>query len=469
MDIPVPPIDSNQIQANSEPTNAEAQRLENNQQVIPQTPPPQKQKVQQNDPQVPIAQTPQVPSEVKTRKLQTEKLKEIFTNESVEPIGYINTVLSETVRLSASDILFEPRRNNVVIRARIDGVLYELGIADHAVYEFLVARVKVLASLDTANKIKIQEGQFVFEVDGRVVNMRVEIVQTVHGEMIVIRVHELSTIVMNLKQLGFSDEAYISYQQMIKKQAGLILVCGPTGSGKTTTLYSTISKLNEHRDFNVMTIENPVEFQLDGVNQMQANEDHGFSFAQGLHTVLRLSPDIVFVGEIRDLNTAKIAVESGLTGHLVFSTIHASDSVGTLFRLIDLGIETYLLNSALSGVISQRLVRMNCPNCLAQYQPTEEELDIFRNVIGRDPQNLYKSTGCDNCNNLAFKGRVGIFEVLTVDSYIRNIMRQEFGEDEIRNLLRQEGLTTILKDGLLKAEKGVTTIHEVLRNSLRID
>jgi type II secretory ATPase GspE/PulE/Tfp pilus assembly ATPase PilB-like protein len=403
-----------------------------------------------------------------SRTIDTRNLKAVFSQNIPNPVSFLETLVHEAIELSASDLLFEPRKNGLRIRARIDGVLYELGKIKLEVYDQVAARIKVLGKLDTTEKRKVQEGQFTIEHQGRVVNLRIEIAQTVHGELIVVRIHERRTIVMQLSELGFSEVAYTTYQEMLRQQGGLIVVSGPTGCGKTTTLYSTISKLNESQDQNVMTIEDPVEFYLEGVNQMQTQEEMKFTFAAGLRTILRLSPDIILVGEIRDQETAKIAVESGLTGHLVLTTTHAEDSVGALFRLLDLGIETFLLNSALVGVVAQRLVRKNCQACKTPYKPTGDEVDLFKNILGRPPRQLMKGRGCPECQGLTYRGRVGVFEVLKVSARTRDLLRNKINEDELRGLLTKEGLVTLLRDGLEKCEQGLTTIEEILRNSLKI-
>jgi type II secretory ATPase GspE/PulE/Tfp pilus assembly ATPase PilB-like protein len=403
-----------------------------------------------------------------TLAAQTQSLRDFFSVASPDPIKFLDVVLSESVKLSASDILFEPTRDTLRIRARIDGVMYELGSVSLDVYGQISSRIKVMANLDSTERRRIQEGQFVIDSEGRTINLRVEIAQIIHGELIVIRVHEKATIIMDLASLGFNRTSYENYQNMLKQRSGLILVCGPTGCGKTTTLYSTITKLNENKSYNVMTIEDPIEYQLEGVNQMQVKKDEKFTFSEGLKTILRLSPDIVLVGEIRDKETAEIAVESGLTGQLVLSTLHAEDSVGALFRLLDLGIETYLLNSSLMGIVAQRLVRRACTKCRKAYQPNQIELDLFEKIVGRAPKQLIKGEGCSNCNNLSFKGRTGIFEVLVMNANIRDLIRSKINEDDLRSELIKGGFLTLLRDGLEKAEQGVTTVDEVLRNSLRV-
>src|SRR3989338_3314394 len=347
-----------------------------------------------------------------TRKIQNPVIDQIFFGRTPEAVSFVDGVVSEAIKLSASDILFEPQVSDLRVRARIDGALYEFGKVGLDSYQSISSRIKVLAGLDPTEKRKIQEGQYTSEIEGRTVNLRVEITQTINGELIVIRIHEKETILMDLSQLGFSVTAYGNYNKMLSQRSGLILACGPTGCGKTTTLYSTITKLNQGHNLNVMTIENPVEFQLEAVNQMQTQDEIGFSFADGLRTTLRLTPDVVLVGEIRDKETAEIAVESGLTGQLVLSTLHADDSIGALFRLLDLGIETYFINSALIGVVAQRLVRKICQNCKESYEPNTEEKELFIKVMGRPPKVFVKAVGCPSCNYLRYKGRVGIFEVL---------------------------------------------------------
>lgn len=402
-----------------------------------------------------------------TPSLSTQRLVELFSTASPDPVKFLNIVLEESITLLASDIFFEPTKENLKIRVRIDGVLYELGRIDGAIYNQISAKVKVLSSLDPTDKTRIQEGQFTKEFEGRAVNLRVEIAQTLEGELIVVRVHERGTIVMQLSELGFSNQAYDSYNKMLRGKSGLVLVCGPTGSGKTTTIYSTISKLAENQN-NIMTIEDPVEFQLEGINQMQVHEKTGFNFAAGLKTILRLSPDVVFVGEIRDDETAKIAIESGLTGLLVLSTIHAQDSVSALFRLLDLGIEPYLLNSAVTGIVAQRLVRKNCEACKTPYQLDADRLTFFEKTMGRPPQKLVRGGGCGACSGLGYKGRTGLYEVLMIDSRLRDLIRRNPNEDVLRQELINVGFVNLLQDGLMKAEMGLTTVEEVLRNSFKI-
>lgn len=403
------------------------------------------------------------------QKIRTAQLDNYFSTETPDPVKLVDVVIEEAVKLEASDVLFEPRQKNLAVRLRIDGVLHLVGEISLDIYSQVSSRIKVLSNLDLAEKRRIQEGQFIVEAGSAQINFRVEIAKTIYGELIVIRIHELRTIVLDVAKLGFSPKSHKEYQNMLKQRSGLILVCGPTGCGKTTTIYSTINLLNKEQNYNIMTIENPVEFQLEGVNQMQVQHEIGFTFAGGLKAILRLSPDIVFVGEIRDKETAEIAVESGLTGQLVLSTLHAEDSIGALYRLLDLGIESYLLNSSLMGIVAQRLVRENCEYCKKPHQPEQSEIDLFQQFVGKIPAALFASVGCKECNFLGFKGRIGIFEVLEMNAKVRSLIRKKLSEEELRAMLIGENLlTTLLKDGLDKAESGLTTVAEVLRNSLRI-
>jgi type IV pilus assembly protein PilB len=412
-------------------------------------------------PQPSIGSMPQI--------LENQFLQLAFSQSIHNATTFVNAVVTESIRLNASDILFEPQKEQVVVRARIDGVLYGLGFFSREYYNGITARIKILGKLDTTEKRKVQEGQFTMETDQGMVNLRTEIVQTIFDEFIVIRILKMSSVIMELPDLGMSPQGLNEYQDIIKNKSGLILVCGPTGSGKTTTLYSTIVHLNKNFDNNVITVEDPVEYQLPGVNQMPVKEEMGFTFAEGLKSILRLSPDIVLVGEIRDRETAVIAVESGLTGHMVLSTIHAPDVIGVIFRLMDLGIETYLLNASLRGVVAQRLVRKNCLQCIETYHPSTDEVSLFTKVVGRPPQQLKHSRGCPSCQGLGYSGRLGIYEVLKLDSNIRNFIRERKGEDDLRAALTHQQFITLLVDGLLKCEQGLTTIDEVMRNSLRAD
>lgn len=385
------------------------------------------------------------------------------------PVELVTAVINEAVRLNASDVLVEPRSDRVTVRFRVDGILYELLQIPLTEYAQIGSRIKVLAKLDTTEHRKVLEGQTSAETPSGMVNIRIEIVQTIHGELMVLRILRLSSVVMSLDQLGLTTDSLSIYKEIIAAQAGLILVCGPTGSGKTTTLYSTINHINRDQKLNVMTIEDPVEYQLAGVNQIPVKEADGISFAAGLKATLRLSPDVILVGEIRDRETALIAVESGLTGHMVLSTVHSPDVVGVVYRLLDFQIEPFLINSSLRGIVSQRLVRRVCEKCGVVTPGEAAEIEFFSKAIGRPPQQFRVGKGCDNCQGLGYHGRVGIYEVIKWEAVIRDLIRTTKNEDEIREALRQRRFKTLLVDGLLKAEAGLTTISEVVRNSLRVE
>jgi type IV pilus assembly protein PilB len=406
-------------------------------------------------------------SENKT--LYTEALNKIFMQDMPDATTFLDNLLRESVKLNASDILLEPQQTNLTVRIRIDGELYELGNISMNAYPAITSRIKIVSNLDPTEKRHVQEGQISYQQDGNIVNFRVEIAQTINGELIVLRVFERKTVGFELSQLGMTQVAFKIFENMLKAKSGLLLVCGPTGCGKTTTLYATINELAKSSQYNIMTIEDPIEYQLDGINQMQTQNEKGFTFAAGLKTILRLSPDVILVGEIRDRETAQIAVESSLTGHLVLSTLHANDTVGALLRLLDLNIEPYILNSALIGIVAQRLVRKSCQFCRENYQPNQEELELFNKVIGRPPKQLSFSKGCEQCQKLGYKGRTAIFEILPTNTQIRSLIRSKASEEEIRRVVQtEEGFMSLLRNGLEKSELGVTTIPEVLKNSLSI-
>ncbi len=405
---------------------------------------------------------------VTTQLALSRPLMDAFGQNVYVPTTFVDALFGESTKMAASDILFEPTQELVRVRVRIDGVLYQIGQIPHDAYNQISSRIKVLSKLDPTEKRRSQEGQYTLDVDGRTVNLRIEIVQIIHGEMIVIRIHEKRTIVMEIAQLGFNETALKSYLSILESRNGLLLVCGPTGSGKSTTLYTTLTHLNKENKYNVVTVEDPIEFQLHGINQMQTNDELGLTFAEGLRTMLRLTPDIILVGEIRDKETAEIAIESGLTGQLVLSTIHAQDAVGTIYRLLDLGIESYFLNSAVLGIVAQRLVRRNCDVCKEPATSTPDEVALFQKVMGRQPKQLMRGKGCPECKNLGYRGRTAIFEVLRMNSNVRDLIRRGVAEDELRSTLtKNEGLITLLADGLQKCEQGITTIEEVWKNNLK--
>jgi type II secretory ATPase GspE/PulE/Tfp pilus assembly ATPase PilB-like protein len=400
--------------------------------------------------------------------IYSEELNHLFMQNVPDAVTFVDIIIRECIKLNASDIFLEPQVTNLQVRTRIDGILYFLGSIDLSAYDAISSRIKVMSNLDPTEHRHIQEGQCSLNNNGERIDFRIEIAQTVNGEMIVIRILEKKNFLIQLSQLGLGEIGSKVYEQMLNKHSGLLLVCGPTGSGKTTTLYATINELNKNHRYNIMTIEDPVEYTFDGINQLQVNEANQFTFATGLKTILRLNPDIVLVGEIRDKETAQIAVESSLTGHLVLSTLHAADSIGALMRIHDLQIEPYILNSALIGIISQRLVRKLCQNCREVYTPSQDETELFIKTLGRAPKQLFTAKGCPNCGNLKYQGRVGIFELLPINQKLKELIRGKASEDEIRSYNLGEGYITLLKNGLEKCEQGITSLEEVITNSIII-
>jgi type II secretory ATPase GspE/PulE/Tfp pilus assembly ATPase PilB-like protein len=415
----------------------------------------------------PVQQTSTDQKQPEEQSVASRFLKDAFSHGTTDPVSFTTTLIREAVNLKASDVLLEPQKESARVRARIDGVLYKLGFIPHESYDAIAQRIKVLAQLDPTEKRRVQEGQFSTQHEKRNINIRVEAAMTIQGELIILRIHEVETIIMQLSQLGFNEDSFSRYLDILKLRSGLIVVSGPTGCGKTTTLYSTIHHINKDKNLNVMTIEDPVEYQMEGANQMQTQNEIGFTFAEGLKTILRLSPDVILVGEIRDRETAEIAVESGLTGQLVLTSLHADDAAGALFRILDLGIESYLLNSSLTGIVAQRLVRKICPDCKTEYQPSPAEVELFQKQIGKKPEKLFKGKGCFSCQNLSYQGRTGIFEVLVMNASIRDLLRRKTNEDQLRQNLNENGFITFLKDGLQKVELGFTTFEEVIKNSRR--
>lgn len=397
----------------------------------------------------------------------TEKLKDMALEAPV--IKYLNDLISKAVELNASDIHLEPSQN-FKVRLRIDGVLHNFDILKEEFFLAVLSRVKLLSGLDIAEKRLPQDGKFSTKIGSSYIDMRVSTVPTVKGEDLVIRILYRGKLSFNLAELGLEEDHFEIVNDMIKKPYGLLLVTGPTGSGKTTTLYSILSAIKSP-ERKIVTVEDPVEYQLEGLTQIQVKPEIGLSFANVLRSILRHDPDIIMVGEIRDRETAQIAVQAALTGHLVLSTLHTNDSISSLFRLLDMGIENYLLNASLIGVIAQRIVRVNCPYCSEEYimdKKIEEELKIneiftrFKNLIGN--KILKKGKGCKYCLNTGFRGRTAIFEVFSFEEELKEIFIKTSSLSALKNyLIKDKFFRTLREDGLIKVLKGKTIIEEVLR------
>ncbi len=377
-------------------------------------------------------------------------------------IRLINALLTEAVKENASDIHIEPFENRLVVRFRVDGVLREALNSKRAVAPLLVSRVKVMAKLDIAEKRIPQDGRISLRVAGRAVDVRVSTLPSGHGERVVLRLLDKQAGRLDLHHLGMEPRAQEIMDQLIHKPHGIILVTGPTGSGKTTTLYAGLTRLNE-TSRNIMTVEDPIEYYLDGIGQTQVNTKVDMTFARGLRAILRQDPDVVMVGEIRDLETAQIAVQASLTGHLVLSTLHTNTAIGAVTRLRDMGVEPFLLSSSLLGLLAQRLVRVLCPDCKVPHEAQEREC----RMLGYDPTNpptIYHPGGCEACNNSGFRGRTGIYELVPIDEKMRNMIHDGHSENEMETYARQH-TPSIREDGRRKILEGETTMEEVIRVS----
>jgi general secretion pathway protein E len=377
-------------------------------------------------------------------------------------IKLVNHILSQAVHYQASDIHIEPYQQELKIRFRMDGVLYDILALPKKLHAAVVSRVKILASLNIAEKRVPQDGRINIRIGDREVDLRVSSLPTAFGERLVLRLLEKDVRVLNLQEIGLSQEHVDLFQRLIRISHGIILVTGPTGSGKTTTLYSALSEINTP-DKNILTIEDPIEYQLDGIGQMQVNSRIGLSFANGLRSMVRQDPDVILVGEIRDLETAEIAIQAALTGHLVFSTLHTNDSAGAITRLIDMGIEPFLVSSSVQAIMAQRLVRHLCPRCKEAYSPSELEIkELGPGAKGLEGM-FFRPVGCEYCLQTGYRGRTGIFEFLKVTETIQSQVLRTSESNHIRQLAVQEGMRTLRQDGVRKVLAGETSIDEVLR------
>lgn len=377
------------------------------------------------------------------------------------PVEIVDQVIGQAVRLSASDILFEPAEKDVAVRLRVDGVLQPFGVMPHGAYDQVLSRLKVLGNMDVTENRKPQESKIRLEIDGHAYVLRAAIVSTNFGQMVALRVLD-SPKFTEFAELGMSDKFAERIKKNIAGRYGLFLLCGPTGSGKTTTVHACLKHLNTG-GVNIMTLEDPIEYVMPGLNQMQIGDEVGLDFASGLKLILRLNPDIVFVGEIRDAETAKIAVQASLTGHLVISTIHARNSVGALYRLIDLGVDRYMINYALRAIVSQRLMRRICEHCREAYEAKPEDIEIYTAEKGMPPGNLVHGRGCEMCGQTKYRGRVGIYELLEVDDNLRQMITSTAGESEFRSQLAGRGFVGMDQEGLRLVDEGITSLREYIR------
>ncbi|MCK4257724.1 MAG: type II secretion system ATPase GspE [Halanaerobiales bacterium] len=376
-------------------------------------------------------------------------------------IRLVNLIISDALKERASDIHLEPFERLVKLRYRIDGILYEKTPPPRNLFPAIITRIKIMANLNIAERRLPQDGRIRIKIAGREVDIRVSTIPTIYGESLVMRLLDQSAVLLNLDQLGFDKNILDKIYKTLNYINGIVLVTGPTGSGKTTTLYSCLNQMNLPEN-KILTVEDPVEYQLSGINQMQVNDKIGFTFATGLRSILRQDPDIIMLGEVRDLETAQMAIQAALTGHLVFSTIHTNDSASTIARLIDMGLEDYLIASTIRCILAQRLVRKICPNCKEKYQPHSSKLKVL-GVHLQDGLNFYRGVGCDTCNNNGYLGRLGIYELLIISPEIEEMISQNRNGNEIKKLACAQGMVTLREDGILKVKQGLTTIEEILR------
>jgi general secretion pathway protein E len=379
----------------------------------------------------------------------------------------VELILNQAIRDRASDVHIMPDARELRVRYRIDGILHDALTAPLAVHGPLISRVKILADMNIAERRRPQDGQFTFRAERNEVDVRVATADTAHGEMAVLRILDKSVSLMQLSDLGFWPEALRAVRRLYTLPFGMVLVAGPTGAGKTTTLYSIVNQIDRGEN-NVMTIEDPVEYQFERINQIQVNRQAGITFAAGLRAILRMDPNVILVGEIRDRETAEIAVQAALTGHLVLSSIHANDAVGALFRLMDLGVEPFLVVSALVGIVAQRLVRKVCDRCMRLENVSPEERLAYELELGNPPTRLYRGQGCNFCAGTGYRGRTGVFEVLTMGEALRRLLMARATADDIKSQAVAEGMITMWRDGMLKVHDGVTTVREVMRNVFTI-
>jgi general secretion pathway protein E len=379
----------------------------------------------------------------------------------------LTLIIDEAVKARASDIHLQPGDDKLRVRYRIDGTLHDMFSLPLMTLTPIVSRIKILAGLNIADHHRPQDGQFSVKSKGRFIDIRVGIIATVYGEMAVLRLLDKSRATLALTDLGFLPESLEKYENMLKVPYGMILVSGPTGAGKTTTLYASVNSLDQV-ERNIITVEDPVEYRFAGINQIQVNPRAGLTFASGLRSILRLDPDVILIGEIRDAETANIAIQSALTGHLVLSSIHANDAVGVVLRLIDLGVEPFLVSSALIGVVAQRMVRCVCPKCSRKVAAAPEEALLYRQVMGEDRDEFVHGSGCKSCSNSGYLGRTGIFEIFANSDEIKTLLLTGATAGKLRDQALKEGMATLLKDGMRKVKEGITTPAEVLRNAYTV-
>lgn len=395
---------------------------------------------------------------------EIEDIGDLLDDTSDAPIiKLVNLMLSQAVKDHASDIHVEPSQNRVKIRYRVDGILYDKLSPPKHVQSTLVSRIKIMAKMNIAEKRLPQDGRIEIKIGNKNIDIRVSTIPTAFGERVVMRLLDKTNVLITVSGLGMSEDRLRRFDKLIRSAYGIILVTGPTGSGKTTTLYGALSTINT-TDINIITIEDPVEYQIEGIGQIQVNPQIDLTFAKGLRSIVRQDPDVILVGEVRDMETAEIAIQSALTGHLVFSTLHTNDSASAVTRLIDMGIEPFLITSSVVAILAQRLIRVICNDCREEYTPDGESLQS----IGIDPaiiedNKFYRGRGCSSCLNTGYSGRTGIFELMILDDKLKHLILKSSDANIIKQLAVEQGMATLQQDGAQKVLDGITTIEEVFR------
>jgi type IV pilus assembly protein PilB len=396
--------------------------------------------------------------------IDLDELKEMIESNPVKKL--LNLVLLQAIRDKASDIHFEPFEDEFKMRYRIDGVLYEMVPPPRHIAMAIASRIKVMANLDIAERRLPQDGRIELVVGGNPVDLRVSVLPTMFGESVVMRVLDRANVQLDLDRIGMRDDDLVTFRQLIRKPNGIVINTGPTGSGKTTTLYAALSELNDP-GVKILTCEDPVEYDIDGLVQCQMRSEIGMTFARALRSFLRQDPDIILVGEVRDLETAQISVQASLTGHLVFTTLHTNDAPSSIARLLDLGLEPFLVTATLEAIVAQRLVRRICKNCKTEFSPSEELL-MELNLTPDDVRGkkLYYGKGCDYCNNTGYRGRMGIFEIMVLDDQLREMIMRHASTNLLRTEAVKRGMRPLREAGLLAIYDGLTTIEEVVKETV---
>lgn len=395
---------------------------------------------------------------------ELEEPTDLLEAEDEAPIiRLVNSLLFQAVKERASDIHIEPLERELMVRYRVDGVLYDILRPPKRIQSSVTSRIKIMGGLNIAEKRLPQDGGFRIKIAGKDIDIRLSTIPTFYGERVVMRLLDRSSVLIGLEQLGFSPSNLKAMTHLIQLSHGIILVTGPTGSGKTTTLYSCLSKINRP-GINIITVEDPVEYQLKGIGQVQVNPKIALTFASALRSILRQDPDVIMIGEIRDLETAEIAIQASLTGHLVFSTLHTNDSAGAITRLVDMGVEPFLVSSSVVAILAQRLVRLVCQQCREPYEPSDEELrEVGLSRTQLPEGKIFRATGCDRCLKTGYSGRIGIYELLTVNDEVRGMITKNTDSMTIKKAAIRNGMRTLREDGADKIAQGLTTTEEVLR------